>query len=472
MLLITFASSFYHIKSKFPIQKYKEWISKFITKNMNFYLVLYTDKNSYPYIEDLIKDNPKVKVVFKELEEFYLYSLKEKWIENHSKNILLNYTSWELNMLWNEKVFMVHETATLNPFNTQWFGWCDAGYFRDGSIPYFPNSDKIKSLHYSKIYYCLVGKDTWINKIKSCLSNKNEKGLPIEPIPANQVSIAGGFFITHKQNIDWYKNLIEQKIKLYFENEYLIKDDQIIVADCVFSNIDKFQLIRGDWFVFRDYLMKVPTVSILMPIYNGIEFIEESISSIKSQTYQDWELIIGVNGHTPCSEVYNIAKNYECEKIKVYDLDTKGKPDSLNKMLEYCAANWISLLDVDDKWLPSKLEKQIRYTEKYDVIGSKCQYFGDRCDIPEIPIGDLKGFNFLSVNPIINSSCLVKKELCHWIDKFFGVEDYELWLRLWKENRKFFNLSEVLVLHRIHKASSFNAKGNHNYVEDLRKSYT
>jgi teichuronic acid biosynthesis glycosyltransferase TuaG len=221
------------------------------------------------------------------------------------------------------------------------------------------------------------------------------------------------------------------------------------------------------FFIFKMSSM----VSILMPIYNGIEFIDESVSSILNQSYQDWELIIGINGHTPCSEIYNIAKNYECDKIKVYDLDTKGKPDSLNKMLGYCGGKYISLLDVDDKWLPSKLEKQIPYINNYDIIGSMCQYFGERSDSPDIPTGDLKDFNFLSVNPVINSSCLVRKELCHWIDKFFGVEDYEMWLRLWKENRRFFNLSEVLVFHRIHSTSSFNAKGNHNHVDDLRKSY-
>lgn len=473
--MITFVSSFYQLKSKFSIETYKQWASKFINETMNFNLVLYSDKNSYPYIEHLVKNNSKVKVILKELEEFNLYILKDKWIENHSKNYLLNHTSWELNMLWNEKVFMVYETMKENPFNTQWFGWCDIGYFRDGNVGTkefpWPNLDKIKSLHQSRIYYGLVGEDLWVNKIKSCLSSKYENGLPIEPIPAGQVSIAGGFFVTHKQNINWYKELIKQKINLYFENDYLIKDDQIIVADCIFSNLDKFQLIQGDWFVFRDYLMKVPMVSILMPVYNGIEFVEESVSSIQNQSYQDWELIIGINGHTPYSEIYTIAKKYECEKIKVYDLDTKGKPDSLNKMLEYTGGKWVSLLDVDDKWYPSKLEKQIIYMNDYDIIGSKCQYFGDRFDIPEIPSGDLKDFNFLSVNPVINSSCLVRKELCHWIDNFFGIEDYEMWLRLWKENRRFFNLSEVLVLHRIHNKSSFNAKGNDDYVDDLRKIY-
>ena len=38
-------------------------------------------------------------------------------------------------------------------------------------------------------------------------------------------------------------------------------------------------------------------ISILIPIYNGIEFIDESVSSVLNQVYKDWEIIIGVNGH-------------------------------------------------------------------------------------------------------------------------------------------------------------------------------
>lgn len=52
-------------------------------------------------------------------------------------------------------------------------------------------------------------------------------------------------------------------------------------------------------------------ISILMPIYNGIEFIEESVLSILNQTYDQWELLIGVNGYPENSDVYKIAKEYE-----------------------------------------------------------------------------------------------------------------------------------------------------------------
>jgi glycosyltransferase involved in cell wall biosynthesis len=212
-----------------------------------------------------------------------------------------------------------------------------------------------------------------------------------------------------------------------------------------------------------------------MPIYNGIEFIDESVSSIMNQTIGEWELIIGINGHPPLSNVYMVAKQYELKnnKIRVLDLtDIKGKSNALNVMVQYCTYNYIALLDVDDIWLPKKLEMQRYYLNVYDVIGTKCVYFGDLENIvPQIPNGDLSNYNFFSINPVINSSAVIRKELCFWNAKWDGVEDYDMWLRLNKQGRKFYNLSEVLVKHRIHKQSAFNAQGNHLKVEGLKKSH-
>jgi glycosyltransferase involved in cell wall biosynthesis len=80
-------------------------------------------------------------------------------------------------------------------------------------------------------------------------------------------------------------------------------------------------------------------ISILMPIYNGIEFISDSIISIINQSFGEWELIIGVNGHSPMSQVYLTAKEYELmfKKIRVFDLsDINGKSNALNVMVQYC----------------------------------------------------------------------------------------------------------------------------------------
>ena len=213
-------------------------------------------------------------------------------------------------------------------------------------------------------------------------------------------------------------------------------------------------------------------ISILLPIYNGIEFIKESIPTILYQTYKDWELIIGINGHPKESEVYKIAKKWEerDHRIKVYDLyEIKGKSNALNEMIKYCQYDWISLIDVDDKWLPKKLESQIPYMEKYDVIGTHCQYFGDKNGQPDIPVGDLKEYDFTKVNPIINSSCLLRKSLAIWEEN--GIEDYDLWLKLWKQGKQFYNVESIQVMHRIHRESAFNAKGNHLKVNDLLKKF-
>ena len=162
-----------------------------------------------------------------------------------------------------------------------------------------------------------------------------------------------------------------------------------------------------------------------MPIYNGIEFIDESVSTVLYQSFKEWELIIGINGHPINSSVFLKAKEYEKKdsRIKVIDFYLiKGKSDTLNEMIKYAKYDWISLLDVDDKWLPKKLESQLIYMKYYDIIGTQCKYFEDYSIIPNIPVGDLKNHNFLNVNPIINSSCLIKKNYVIGIKIMMGLK--------------------------------------------------
>lgn len=218
-------------------------------------------------------------------------------------------------------------------------------------------------------------------------------------------------------------------------------------------------------------------ISILMPIFNGIEFIDKSVKSVLSQTMAEWELIIGINGHEPNSEIYQIAKSYETlsSKIYVYDLyEMRGKPNSLNEMMKYVKYGYVAILDVDDVWNVHKLEKQIPYVieQQYDVVGSRCIYFGNthmNGIVPWIPTGDISEFDFFHVNPIINSSSIIKKEYAKWENSF--VEDYDLWLSLRKQGKRFFNCNEILVKHRIHDQSAFNSKGNSNHVSELLEKH-
>ena len=223
------------------------------------------------------------------------------------------------------------------------------------------------------------------------------------------------------------------------------------------------------------------SVSILMPIYNGIEFLADSVSSVIQQTVKDWELLIAINGHPPNSDVYQTTFNYITQhantdpRIRLFDYHTcKGKAATLNKMITECRSNYVAILDVDDIWQPQKLEKQRPYLiQNYDVIGTRCVYFGDirEGQVPNIPTGNISQFDFLAFNPMINSSAVLKKELAKWDTNLFGVEDYALWLSLWRQGRRFYNCPEIEVKHRLHQTSAFNAKGNHNHAEALKNKY-
>ena len=83
-------------------------------------------------------------------------------------------------------------------------------------------------------------------------------------------------------------------------------------------------------------------ISILIPLYNGVEFIDQAVSSVLSQFYQEWELIIGINGYEENSEVYKQTKRFECDKIRVLDLYTiRNKANALNRMLDYTKYDWM-----------------------------------------------------------------------------------------------------------------------------------
>ena len=129
-------------------------------------------------------------------------------------------------------------------------------------------------------------------------------------------------------------------------------------------------------------------ISIIIPLYNGIEYFEESVNSILSQTYKNWELLIGINGKFNDEKFKNEVKNKIDDLIKKYpdnnfelniiNFNFKGKSITLNNLVNHAKYDYIALLDIDDKWVNNKLELQIKYLKDYDVIGTSCGYFGDK----------------------------------------------------------------------------------------------
>lgn len=457
----------------------------------SFNLVLYTNEPTWEVLSQHgLKPLSNIVIVKKPLEAFSTYIHKDHWMRNHEQNVHLNsITSWELNMLWSEKIEIVRETIANRYFNTEWHGWCDIGYFRNrpndlhtNELVGWPDRRKIQALSHDHIVYACVN-----SHIQPWRDFFDVHGY----VSPDQITFAGGFFLIHSSQITWWHQTYYQTLYRYFERKHVVKDDQVIVADCIFNYPEHFSIQTEEdqrydpWFMFQRLLSvekEVPTstplISILMPLYNGVEFLSESVHSVLQQSYPHWELLIGINGHEPTSAVYFTAMRYTLQdaRIRVLDYPTlKSKSETLNNMVHVSRGSHIALLDVDDKWEPNKLSTQVPFLSMFDVVGTQCQYFGPNYPTPvypEIPLLDITTFDVMTVNPIINSSAVLRKSLASWRPEVEGVEDYDLWIRLHKLKRTMYNCPEVLVHHRIHAQSAFNAKGNAHKVKDLLAFHT
>ena len=151
---ITFSTCWYKTKAKFDIAVYERWIKNFLFVVDKCNIVIYTNDESNDLVSRLInkKNFTNVKVIKKPFKEFYNYKYLNNWENNHKKNSQLNkITSWYLNMLWCEKVHFVKETMDKKYFDTEYYGWCDIGYFRNrlndtnvGRLSNWPNSERIR----------------------------------------------------------------------------------------------------------------------------------------------------------------------------------------------------------------------------------------------------------------------------------------------------------------------------------------
>lgn len=116
-------------------------------------------------------------------------------------------------------------------------------------------------------------------------------------------------------------------------------------------------------------------VSIIMPAYNASEFIEDSINSIISQTYKNWELIIVDDASTDHTvEVVNKIKLDEPRIILVRNYTNKGVAESRNIAINSASGRYIAFLDSDDLWLPDKLYKQLSFMRRNKVAFSFSSY--------------------------------------------------------------------------------------------------
>lgn len=177
-------------------------------------------------------------------------------------------------------------------------------------------------------------------------------------------------------------------------------------------------------------------VSIIIPFNSDFSLLQETINSVKNQTYANYEIIIGTYG---LDRKFNVS-SLVSDKIRLNQYETKSRSIVCNNLLKECRHDIVCLLNPGDKWRENKLEEQlIVWTmHTYDIIGSLASGMAS-------PAGDIKENDFLSNNPINTSSVMFHKKIGYWSSDSYGLEDYDMWLRLCYQKKKFYNMDEILV---------------------------
>ena len=222
-----------------------------------------------------------------------------------------------------------------------------------------------------------------------------------------------------------------------------------------------------------------PEVTVIIPLYNGFEFLEGSLESTRRQTFKNWVGIVAVNGHGKTGEPVIskvralVASLGMSEVFDVINLpDIKGGAAAITKAAEIATTPFVAHLDCDDIWLPKKLETQMKLVDSDDeigIVGTMCRYFGDSSDIPVLPPGELRKSDFIKRHPMIHSSVLIRRELATYTDEFVAY-DYDCWVRNMLYGIKIVNIDNILVFHRVHMKSFYNASGKQD-PELVQKKY-
>lgn len=136
-------------------------------------------------------------------------------------------------------------------------------------------------------------------------------------------------------------------------------------------------------------------VSVLMPVYNGAQYLQEAIDSILGQTYKDFEFVIIDDGSTDESAVIianNAAKDNRIVSLR--NENNLGICVALNKGLDISKGEYIVRMDCDDISEQNRLEVQVAFMDshpEFGLVGSKIRIFGDGIRQPYVLILKMTG---------------------------------------------------------------------------------
>ncbi len=208
--------------------------------------------------------------------------------------------------------------------------------------------------------------------------------------------------------------------------------------------------------------MNKPTISVIMSVYNGEEFLKETMDSILRQTFKDFELIVIDDCSTDNS--LNILQDYQKsdKRIKILHNEKNMRLQaSLNRGIDAACGEFIARVDADDIMRFDRLEKQYKFMKKHShLLMSACKFYwyidGKIVTNPMIQRLDSNSNDarFLFSNPICHPCVIMKTEVAKemkYNTEFTCSEDLELWTRMVLDRKKIAIQRERMMLYRIHK---------------------
>ncbi len=190
--------------------------------------------------------------------------------------------------------------------------------------------------------------------------------------------------------------------------------------------------------------MAVPLVSIIIPVYNGEQYVSKSIKSVLSQTFRHYEVIFVNDGSTDNSS--EIIRRY-CQthgNFICIDQANAGVAEARNTGIRKATGSLICLLDQDDIWLPNKLAYQVEYMKKHPECGlvhSQIGFIDGEDRIIENPVwawvGETFGNTLIPLflhNKIATFTALFRRSVIDQVgyfrECFAPSDDWDMWLRI------------------------------------------
>ena len=214
-------------------------------------------------------------------------------------------------------------------------------------------------------------------------------------------------------------------------------------------------------------------VSIVLPTYNGAAFIRKSIDSCLGQSFKNVELIIVDDGSR--DNVFSIVESYKDSRLKCIRHDqNRGLPEALNTGFRHSTGEYLTWTSDDNYYALNAIEEMVRFLHTYkhvDLVYAESYIIDEKDTCESHKILRTHPPDWLRIDDGIGACFLYKRKIYETVGdynpKFFKVEDYEYWVRVWKNNFVMQRLLRPLYYYRFH-GGTLTAKYRQEITEKVK----